>query len=277
MYPVLTSSWHCSLDTRDIPTSVSDSSEANPRVWPVGVIALPTPTYQPDGAHTAPGHSYGQGYAEAAIWGSASSTDYLLSQASPASRRLHFGLKHFPLSSWLAAGGDVLGYSETRPSRTWLQVAPPHSSFAKGERSPVGEATFPREKTPWSKWNFQATDKLSLVLPVGFHSLTVMFHQFSVKGFSGWQRKWQEESTTNLCHSVKNLFKLVPVKNEGEEWVLFSHMDFSTEDLMILGVRLSQNRHILIFVVAIQSYKIVHFIRLDQRSRICVPAVKSRT
>ncbi len=46
-------------DSGDIPTPVSGSNEANLWVWQEGVLALPTTRHRPDGAHTAPGHSYG--------------------------------------------------------------------------------------------------------------------------------------------------------------------------------------------------------------------------
>ncbi len=49
-HPVPASSWFCSLDTRDIPTTVSGSGDANPGVWPAGVFALPTTRHRPDGA-----------------------------------------------------------------------------------------------------------------------------------------------------------------------------------------------------------------------------------
>ncbi len=46
-------------------------------VRPAGVFALPTTRHRPDGAHTAPGHTYGQRHERVAIRGQASSTEYL--------------------------------------------------------------------------------------------------------------------------------------------------------------------------------------------------------
>ncbi len=76
-YPVSASSWFCSLDTRDIPTTVSGSCEANSGVWPAGVFALPTTRHRPDGAHTAPSHTYGQRHERVAIRGQASLTEFI--------------------------------------------------------------------------------------------------------------------------------------------------------------------------------------------------------
>ncbi len=75
VYPAPAWSWFRSLDTRAIPTPVSGFGEANPGVWPAGVFALPTKRHRPDGAHTTPGHTYGQRYERAAIQGKASMTE----------------------------------------------------------------------------------------------------------------------------------------------------------------------------------------------------------
>ncbi len=98
VYPVSVSSWFCCLDIRDMSTPVFGCGEANPGLWPGGVIVLPTAKQQPDGAHTARDHSYAQRHAKVAIRGPASSTKYLFSRASPASLRPNFGLQHIPPS-----------------------------------------------------------------------------------------------------------------------------------------------------------------------------------
>ncbi len=135
-YPVPASSWFCSLDTRNLPTPVSGSGEANPGVWPGGVLAIPTTRHRTDGAHTAPGHTCGRKYGIAAIMRQPSSTEYLFSRASPASRRPHLGLQHIPRSPRLATGGIF-----EAPSRTRLQVAPPQFSLTPEEGSLLCETS----------------------------------------------------------------------------------------------------------------------------------------
>ncbi len=61
-HPVPASWVFYNLSTRDIPTPMFDSGAANPGVWTTGVITIPTAGHLPDGAYTAPGHSYGQGH-----------------------------------------------------------------------------------------------------------------------------------------------------------------------------------------------------------------------
>ncbi len=139
--PVSASSWFCSLDTRNLPTPVPGSGQANPGKWSAGVFSVPTTRHRPDGAHTAPGHTFGQMYEGAAIWGEASSTEYYSSRTLPPSRRPHFGLQHLPWSPWLATGGIVRGTSGARSSRTRLQVAPPQFSPTPEESSILGETS----------------------------------------------------------------------------------------------------------------------------------------
>ncbi len=100
--------------------------KATPFKWS-GVNAMKK--HRPDGAHTGPGHTYGQRHEK----GPASSTEYLFSRAPPASLRPHFGLQHIPRSPWLATGGIFWGASGARPSRTWLLFAPPQFSLTPNE------------------------------------------------------------------------------------------------------------------------------------------------
>ncbi len=60
----------------------------------------------------------------------------------------HLGLQHIQPSTWIFAGGILWGSSETRPSRAWLQVAPPQFSFAREERNLLSEASHLVNKCP---------------------------------------------------------------------------------------------------------------------------------
>ncbi len=100
-----------------------------------GLLLLLRTRHRPDGAHTAPGHTYGQRHERVTIRGRASSTEFLFSRASPASRSPHLGLQRIPRSPWLATGGSFWGASGARPSTTRLQAALPQFSLTTEESS----------------------------------------------------------------------------------------------------------------------------------------------
>ncbi len=135
-----------SLDTRDLPTLICGFGEYIPGLWPAGVIALPSPRHQPDGTHTAPGRSYGQGHEGVAMRRLALWTECLFTRALPAFQRPHLGLQRIPRSPRRVTG-EFFRHSGPRPSRTRLQVAPPQLSFALEESSLFGEAFHLVEQT----------------------------------------------------------------------------------------------------------------------------------